>query len=152
MNTKPSLPIWKKILFAIITLTLFFAGIELALKLAGVKPVLVLEDPFVGFAGDIPLYVEQEQPDGTIMYATAKNKLQTFNMQQFPKAKSENTYRIFCMGGSTTYGHPFFDDTSFCGWLREFLYVADPSKNWEVINAGGISYASYRVTRLMIEL
>ncbi len=147
-----SIPIWKKILFTIITFTLFFAGIELALTLAGVKPLLVIEDPFVGFAGDVPLFVEQAQPDGTIMYVTAKNKLRLFNMQQFPKVKRENSYRIFCMGGSTTYGHPYFDDTSFCGWLREFLHVADPSKNWEVINAGGISYASYRVARLMIEL
>lgn len=152
MSTATSLPLWKKILFTIITFTVFFAGIELILTLAGVKPVLIVEDPFVGFAGDIPLFVEQVQPDGTVMYSTANNKIGTFNMQQFPKAKSENSYRIFCMGGSTTYGHPFFDDTSFCGWLREFLYAADPSKNWEVINAGGISYASYRVTRLMIEL
>ncbi|MFN7893905.1 MAG: hypothetical protein ACK5OC_26705, partial [Pirellula sp.] len=56
------------------------------------------------------------------------------------------------MGGSTTYGHPFFDSTSFSGWLREFLPVHDPSCHWEVINAGGISYASYRVAALMKEL
>jgi len=32
------------------------------------------------------------------------------------------------------------------------LPAADRSKNWEVINAGGISYASYRVAHLMEEL
>ena len=32
------------------------------------------------------------------------------------------------------------------------LPAADQSKNWEVINAGGISYASYRVAQLMEEL
>jgi tetratricopeptide (TPR) repeat protein len=41
---------------------------------------------------------------------------------------------------------------SFCGWLREFLPAADPSRTWEVMNAGGISYASYRVANLMEEL
>ena len=56
------------------------------------------------------------------------------------------------MGGSTTFGRPFDDRTSFCGWLREFLPVADPSRRWEVVNAGGISYASYRVTRVMEEI
>ena len=56
------------------------------------------------------------------------------------------------MGGSTTYGRPFDDATSFCGWLRELLPVADPSRQWELINAGGISYASYRVAALMEEL
>ncbi|MCK5506825.1 MAG: O-GlcNAc transferase, partial [Thermodesulfovibrionia bacterium] len=123
MNKSTSIPIWKKILFGIITFTVFFAGTELALTLIGVKPLMVTDDPFVGFAGDVPLFVEQVQPDGAVMYATAKNKKLLFNFQQFPKAKSENSFRIFCMGGSTTYGHPYFDDTSFCGWLREFLYV-----------------------------
>ncbi len=32
------------------------------------------------------------------------------------------------------------------------LPAADRNKNWEVINAGGISYASYRVAHLMEEL
>jgi tetratricopeptide (TPR) repeat protein len=66
--------------------------------------------------------------------------------------KAPNTFRIFCLGGSTTYGHPYFDSTSFSGWLRELLPEIDPSKNWEVINCGGISYASYRVANLMQEL
>jgi len=152
MDKLTFMPLWKKLLFGILTVTVFFAGTELALTLIGVKPLLVTQDPFVGFAGDIPLFVEHVQPDGTIMYATAGNKSRLFNEQQFPKVKSKNSYRIFCMGGSTTYGHPYFDDTSFCGWLREFLRAADPSKNWEVINAGGISYASYRVSKLMLEL
>jgi tetratricopeptide (TPR) repeat protein len=56
------------------------------------------------------------------------------------------------MGGSTTYGRPYSDRVSFCGWLRAYLKAADPSRNWEVINAGGISFASYRVARLMNEL
>jgi tetratricopeptide (TPR) repeat protein len=148
----PSMPVWKKILFGILTIAVFFVGSELALRLIGIKPLSVTEDPFVGFAGNIPLFVERVQPDGAIMLVTAKNKLRLFNEQQFPKVKSTNSYRIFCMGGSTTYGHPFVDSTSFCGWLREFLPAADPSKNWEVINAGGISYASYRVANLMNEL
>ena len=42
--------------------------------------------------------------------------------------------------------------TSFCGWLRELLPVADPNQKWELINAGGISYASYRVAALTEEL
>lgn len=36
--------------------------------------------------------------------------------------------------------------------MREVLPSVEPSKRWEVINAGGISYASYRVTALMEEL
>ena len=59
---------------------------------------------------------------------------------------------MFCLGGSTTYGHPYTHSTSFCGWLGEYLPVADPTRDWEVVNAGGISYASYRAARLAEEL
>jgi tetratricopeptide (TPR) repeat protein len=152
MGAIPQLSVRKRVLFGILTLVLFFAGTELFLEFIGIKPFLLTSDPFVGFAGNLPLFVEHVGPDGTVMLATAENKLHTFNRQQFPKVKGENAFRIFCLGGSTTYGHPFDDATSFCGWLREFLISADPSKNWEVINAGGISYASYRVANLMQEL
>jgi len=83
---------------------------------------------------------------------TAANKSRWFNQQRFPKRKPEDAYRIFCLGGSTTYGHPYDDVTSFAGWLRELLPEVDRSRRWEVINAGGISYASYRVAIVMKEL
>jgi tetratricopeptide (TPR) repeat protein len=146
------LPLWKQLLFGALALAIFFAGMEGALTLAGVKPLVVTEDPFVGFAGNIPLFEEHVLQEGTVRLVTASNKLTTFNLQYFPKEKGDRTYRIFCMGGSTTYGHPYRDPQSFCGWLLEFLRAADPSVNWEVINAGGISYASYRVANLMDEL
>ncbi|MEZ5393510.1 MAG: tetratricopeptide repeat protein [Bryobacterales bacterium] len=56
------------------------------------------------------------------------------------------------MGGSTTYGRPYDDRLSFSGWLRELLPIADPTRQCEVINAGGVSYASYRVAAVMEEL
>ncbi len=146
-------PFWKNILFTIIIVAVFFVLLELALTLVGVRPVLVTEDPFVGFAENIPLFVEARQPDGSVLLKVAENKWRLFNRDQsFPKEKSANSYRIFCMGGSTTFGHIYYDRVSFCGWLRAFLRAADPSRNWEVINAGGISYASYRVAHLMNEL
>ncbi len=117
-------------------------------------------DPFVGFSRQVPLFEPADPPPTTgsaadisaIRMKTASGKLVWFNPQTFPKKKPVGTRRIFCLGGSTTYGRPFADSTSFCGWLRRFLPIADPSQNWEVINAGGISYASYRVAAVMEEL
>ena len=144
-------PFWKSILFTILLVTVFFAGLELVLALAGVRPVT--EDPFVGFAGSSPLFTEERQPDGSLLLKTAQNKWRWFNRDQaFPKVKGAKSYRIFCMGESTTYGHPYGDRLSFCGWLRAFLKTADPTRDWEVINAGGISYAGYRIARLTEEL
>lgn len=83
---------------------------------------------------------------------TAANKLSYFNAQTFKKSKASGTFRIFCLGGSTTFGRPFDDRTSYAAWLRELLPLTDNGKHWEVINAGGISYASYRVAVVLDEL
>jgi len=151
-KSRISLPLWKKTLFSAITFVVFFGVVELVLYVAGVKPILHEEDPYVGFTSQIPLFVEQGDGDRGQRMVTARNKLRFFNQQQFAKQKDIGTRRVFCLGGSTTYGRPYDDSTSFCGWLRELLPVADPSSDWELINAGGISYASYRVTALMEEL
>jgi len=142
----------KKVLFAGITAATVFAALELTLTVAGVRPVLYRDDPYVGFSSQIPLFVEQAQPGGRVQMVTAQNKLSFFGEQKFNKEKDPKSYRVFCLGGSTTHGRPYDDKTSFCGWLREFLPAADPSRDWEVINAGGVSYASYRVAMLAEEL
>ena len=146
------LPLSRKLLFAVVATALFFAGLEAVLALAGVAPRAYEEDPYVGFSGRSPLFVEVRQADGSVVMERSPAKASLFNMQRFPKVKAAGTTRIFCMGASTTYGHPYEDPTSFCGWLRELLIAAAPDHRWEVVNAGGISYASYRVALLMEEL
>ena len=148
----PRLSTGKKVIFSLVTTVMFFLVLELLLAGCGVRPILYEDDPYVGFSSHIPLFAERTDEDGRIYLTTARNKLKWFNEQQFPKNKPVGGYRIFCLGGSTTYGHPYDDRTSFCGWLREFLSAADSSRQWEVINAGGISYASYREAMLMEEL
>ena len=142
----------KNTLFSIIIVTAFFAAAEFVLASIGVQPLLLTEDPLVGFAENIPQFVEDTRADGTIILRTANNKRGLFNYQEFPREKDPHSYRIFCMGGSTTYGRPYDDAVSFCGWLRAYLRAADPAREWEVINAGGVSFASYRVAKLMAEL
>jgi tetratricopeptide (TPR) repeat protein len=143
---------FKNSLFTVIIVAAFFGAMEVVLAVAGVRPLLLTEDPFVGFADNVPQFVPDIRPNGTPILRTANNKRGLFNYQEFPQTKADNSYRIFCMGGSTTYGRPYFDEVSFCGWLRAYLQAAEPTRNWEVINAGGVSFASYRVTRLMNEL
>jgi len=153
---KPSaprdLPIWKGAILSLVAIALFFGFLEGVLAIVGVRPTLLDKDPFVGFVSNVPLFIPEMNSDGRQILTTAANKLSNFNHQQFYKKKPAGAYRIFCLGGSTTYGRPYNDTTSFAGWLRELLPRADPSRRWEVINAGGVSYASYRVARLMKEL
>ncbi len=142
----------KQIVFTGLIFVLFFSVLELALLLIGVKPLSLTEDPMLGFADNAPLFVKHKRDDGTVVYRTARNKRQHFNDQSFPETKGKNTCRIFCLGGSTTYGRPYDNKLSFCGWLDAYLKAVEPNTRWEVINAGGISYASYRVAKLMQEL
>jgi tetratricopeptide (TPR) repeat protein len=151
-NSPGRTPLWQAFVLPVAAILVFFLLLEGGLALFGFKPGLQSEDPFVGFASNVPLFVASAGPDGEQVMTTAPNKKDYFNRQSFPREKGSNTYRIFCLGGSTTYGRPYDDTTSFAGWLRELLPLADSSKKWEVINGGGISYASYRVAHLMEEL
>jgi Flp pilus assembly protein TadD len=146
------LPAWKKAFFALLTVLTLLGLLEAALWIAGVRPALTGDDPFVGFVSTVPLFVEQTDPDGRTVMVTATNKISIFNPQRFVRDKAPDTFRIFTLGGSTTYGRPYADHASFSGWLRELLPAADPGRRWELINAGGISYASYRIAELMEEL
>jgi tetratricopeptide (TPR) repeat protein len=145
--SRPSWP--KRLFFYLVTVALFLAFLELVLALVGIKPIVVEKDPYVGFASELELFVPGG--DGRFLH-TAPNKLAWFNDQTFPRDKGPETSRIFTLGGSVTYGRPFEDGTSFSGWLRTYLEALPTATDWEVINAGGISYASYRVASLMEEL
>ena len=137
----------KKLLFSAVTTVFVLLCGELLLALVGVKPQFFAEDPFVGFRSGTPLFVRQGE-----YFTTNPAKIWYFNVQKFPVQKTARSYRIFCLGGSTTYGHPYDDETSYVGWLRARLQDADPDRDWQVINCGGISYASYRNCHLMQEL
>ncbi|MEE8526409.1 MAG: tetratricopeptide repeat protein [Thermoanaerobaculia bacterium] len=151
-TTSPSpLPWWKKLLFSLLATALFFGAVELMLALFGVEPVLYDDDPYVGFSSTVPHFAAAKT-DGKAVMETARNKLRLFHPQSFAADKPAGVTRVFCVGGSTTYGRPYGDVTSFCGWLRELLAAARPDRRWEIVNAGGISYASYRVALLMEEL
>ena len=146
------LPWQRKLLFSVFATISFFVGVELLLTACGLRPATEVRDPFVGFSNAIPLLEQERNERGEPIMVIRPSKLVWFNPQSFPVAKPVGTRRVFCMGGSTTFGRPYSDSTSFCGWLREFLPTVDPSCQWEVINAGGVSYASYRVAAVMEEL
>ncbi|MBW2506071.1 MAG: SGNH/GDSL hydrolase family protein, partial [Deltaproteobacteria bacterium] len=151
-NTTRRIPLWQAIILPVASILIFFILLEGVWALLGFSPAFKTEDPFVGFSSNAPLFVPLAESKTGQLLVTAPNKKDFFNKQSFSREKGPDTYRIFCLGGSTTYGRPYDDTTSFAGWLRELLPVADRNKKWEVINAGGISYASYRVAHLMEEL
>jgi tetratricopeptide (TPR) repeat protein len=125
---------------------------ELASWMAGFEPAFLREDPYSGFSRHVPHFVESGVSNGAVLLTVAPNKAKVLNPQTFQREKPPGVFRIVCVGGSSTYGRPFFDDTSFPGWLRSMLPAVQTTRTWEVINAGALSYASYRDVGLMEEL
>ncbi|MHC4740783.1 MAG: GDSL-type esterase/lipase family protein [Planctomycetota bacterium] len=123
--------------------------LEVGLRLAVPGPGVGLEDPYVSFSGVRKLFVLDSSGR---RYETAGERLDFFYPQSFPAEKAEDAFRIFCLGGSTVQGRPYEVETSFTTWLKLNLDAAEPDREWEMVNCGGISYASYRLVPIMREL
>jgi tetratricopeptide (TPR) repeat protein len=122
---------------------------ELVLRAGGWGKPSWHDDPFVGFRAVTPLF--ELNSDGT-RYEIPPARLKFFSPESFAADKPQDEYRIFVLGGSTVQGEPYLPQTSFTTWLEISLQAADPSRRWEVVNCGGVSYASYRLLPIMQEL
>lgn len=70
----------------------------------------------------------------------------------FAVPKPPGTFRIFCLGGSTTVGYPYGYVGSFSTFLRDRLKWLFPDKSVEVINLGMTATNSYTVNDIAHEL
>ncbi|KAA3659351.1 MAG: hypothetical protein DWQ10_09015 [Calditrichaeota bacterium] len=69
--------------------------------------------------------------------------------ETFNAHKTASTFRIFCLGGSTTAGFPFDCQVSFPQQLRYLLQNSYPRYRFEVINLGISAVNSYTVLDLL---
>jgi tetratricopeptide (TPR) repeat protein len=132
---------------AVILAVLPFVLAELVLRLSGLGRPEESADALSGFNQRLPLFVRQGE-----VYCTPHAREPYFYHQEFPVAKPRNGFRAFCFGGSTVYGHPYEGETAFPKWLEMELSATDPSRSYQVINCGGVSYASYRLAPLVKEV
>lgn len=66
--------------------------------------------------------------------------------------KPDTTFRIFCLGGSTTAGFPYQFGGSFVSFLRDRLRAKFPERHIEVINLGMTATNSHTVLDLAEDL
>jgi tetratricopeptide (TPR) repeat protein len=107
------------------------------------------DDPFVGFSAIHPVFVKNDQSG---RYEIAPSRLEHFCPDSFAADKPADEFRIFVLGASTVQGRPWGIETSFTTWLELSLNAADKSRRWEVVNCGGVSYASYRLVPILQEV
>ena len=70
----------------------------------------------------------------------------------FPVIKEPGTYRIFCLGGSTTVGYPYWYNGAFSSFLRDRLQATFPDRRIEVINMGMTATNSFTVVDMARDL
>jgi len=139
---------WLFRLLAMLLSLMLLGMVEGVCRLLGLGEPDLADDPFVGFNELQPLFVKH--PDEDRFYIPpARSKF--FVEDSFPVQKAPGTFRIFVLGGSTVQGNPFSIETAFPAWLKIALEEAQPQTRWEVINCGGISYASYRLVPVLME-
>jgi lysophospholipase L1-like esterase len=106
-------------------------------------------DPLVDLQQLRPLFVLDHQAG---LWEIPAERLNFFQYDSFLANKPIGSRRIFVLGGSTVQGRPFSIETSFTTWLRLRLEAASPNTTFEVINCGGVSYASYRIAKILEEV
>lgn len=140
---------WRSRLMAMAFGLSLLAGFEGLCRLCDWGRSELRGDPFVGFRSVRPLFVLNA--DRT-RYAISQARRTYFRPQSFSAQKADDEYRVFCLGGSTVQGRPYAVETAFSTWLEISLRTADSSRRWKVINCGGVSYASYRLTPILQEV
>jgi lysophospholipase L1-like esterase len=150
--TRRKRPAWKSLVFrtaAIAVGLLPLLAFELALRGFALGKATDGHDAFAGFSDIQPLFVINGQAG---RYEIPKSRQSHFQPESFLAKKPANEFRIFVLGGSTVQGRPWSIETSFTTWLELHLNAADPPTRYEVVNCGGVSYASYRLIPILSEV
>lgn len=105
-------------------------------------------DPFVAFSTNRPLF--DRTADG-LRWQVTPSRRRFFSDESFLVQKPAGSRRAFVVGESTVAGEPFGKPTSFPTWLQLALDACDPQSEWNVVNCGGVSYASYRLAPIVDE-
>jgi len=71
------------------------------------------------------------------------------NQNAFDEVKTDSTYRIFVLGGSSAAGYPFLPIGSFAEYLRDRLSLVYTNSKIEVINCSMTAINSYTIRDLM---
>ncbi len=124
-----------------------FVALEIGLRLFGIGAAEKASDPFAGFGSNIPVF----EREGAV-WRTSDKRMPFLPEQSFAVEKPSRGFRAFCFGGSTVHGRPYEADTAFPRWLELELQAFAPERAMEIINCGGISYASYRIVPMLREI
>lgn len=96
------------------------------------------------YGGNLALFIPKEEAPGLMRinenvgrrYFSAKEVLPETSNDVFPAVKAQNAYRIFFLGGSSTFGYPYAHNGSMSKMLGQRLQDYFPDRRLEIINLG----------------
>lgn len=124
---------------------------------------LVLEGGLrvAGYGDDLRLFTEVDWK-GTTYYQVNPRVVRRYfsdpdfgtyvSRDRFLARKPEGTYRIFCLGASTTIGYPYMYNGAYSALLKDRLEAFFPEKRIEVVNVGITAINSFAVADLAREV
>ncbi len=134
---------------AVVAWLLPLIAFEILLRLIGWSPEIRIDDVYAEIAAERPLFVVNE---AKTHYEIAQNRRVYFRPESFPVDKNPEEFRIFVLGGSTVQGRPYSIETSLTTWLELSLNSAGDHRRYEVVNCGGVSYATNRLLPILSEV
>ncbi len=142
----------RRFLFSLVVIAipvLFLALLEGVFRLTGL------------FAAE-PLLVEVPNSEGRLVgfnpfvgrryFDASQTAVPMLTPDVFLRVKTPATFRVLCLGESSTAGFPFDCQVPFPRQLRQILADAYPDKRIEVLNAGMAAISSYVIVDLLPEL
>jgi Tetratricopeptide repeat len=135
-------------MFTLLIPLLFFVSLELGLRL-------------ISYGPDLSLFTTETIAGSDYLVVNAHVKSRYFNKFEFNPStspdyfsaeKPEGKFRIFCLGGSTTVGYPFWFNGSFSSFLRDRLRRLFLGRHIEIINCGMTATNSFTALDMAREI
>ena len=125
-------------LFLALIPILFFALLEFGLRIADygidTRTWVELRSDYLGL-----------NPDVARRYFYNISSVPESIQDVFRKNKTENSFRVFVLGGSSAAGYPYMPFGSFSRYIRKRLEIAYPDKEIEVVNISLTAVNSYTI-------
>jgi tetratricopeptide (TPR) repeat protein len=144
--------LWRRFLFPLTLATIPVLLLAVAEGLFRLTGLFEPEPLVVDVPGSDGAFVSFNPVVGRRYFDVSPDAIPRLTLEAFQRTKSVSTFRVLCLGESSTAGFPFESQVPFPRQLRQLLMEAYPEKQVEVLNAGMESISSYVIVDLLPEL
>lgn len=136
---------WGKTVAVFLSLTLIFAGVEVAMRMA--------ESKFPSLYRPNPVYLWELSPRLKGEYNTLGKPISTnsygFRMKEISRKKPSGQFRVMTLGDSSAFGYGVNEEETFSLYLEKKLQKKNPGQDIRVINAAVSNYSTFQAMKFM---